>query len=206
MIIFSPRSNNSLFPAMWMLKMAEETRIFWILFRPPGILSSKWAMNLNRDLKRHNRPDKELYWPTTSAREAGRLPPEHYLCPLSSNLILSPSQSALQQSTCYGSPSLASLPPVSSGSHTSFAPTFPRPLLLLSQPPTPGGIPQESTRQAWWRSKQVRGAGRWASDLHFPSTPPNPIPKYHPKLCSRLPMWPLLILCSVYQGLSRTLL
>lgn len=117
MIIFSPRSNNSLFPVMWMLRMAEETKIFWILFRPlESYLQNGLCIwtGISKDIIDLI---KNYLWPTTPARESGRLPPDHSLLPLSSNLILSPSQSALSQSTCCSLPSLASLPSVSSGSH-----------------------------------------------------------------------------------------
>ena len=69
----------------------------------------------------------------------------------------------------------------------------------LSQPPPPTGTPWEAISHAG------QGSSRQSSDLHSPSSPPNPTPQPHLQLFSRRPSATPLPLSLDYQETMRIL-
>lgn len=59
---------------------------------------------------------------------------------------------------------------------------------------------KRSTGHSNQGSKEAREAGRKASDLHSPFSPPWMISLYHSQLCSRLPLCNPFTLCPHFQG------
>lgn len=119
--------------------------------------------------------------------EIGRLIADLCLSLLSSKFNLPVSSLDLQQNRCFR---LASLPALNfRRSHSSATPPYPTNYIPVTS------ILWEPFSHALQRSKYVNKATRQVSDLYFPSSAKQPIVQFHPQLCIRLSVVPLLTLC-----------